>query len=91
MSQLSEHIINELQSLGNYEKAKNLSRFFKTGPGEYGENDIFIGVTLPEQRKIVAQYHKEISFSDISDLLDSVYHEARLTGVLLLNKQLGSG
>ncbi len=87
MSQLSEQILNELQSLGNHEKVTILSRFFKTGPGEYGENDIFIGVTLPEQRKIVAQYHKEIAFSDISDLLDSIYHEARLTGVLLLIKK----
>lgn len=84
-------IIEELKRAGSKEKAAHLSRFFKTGKGEYGENDVFIGVTVPEQRKIAKSYIKTIELHDIENLLDSEYHEVRLTGIILLTKIAESG
>lgn len=73
----------ELHSLANPEKAKIVSRFFKTGKGEYGEGDEFLGVMVPEQRKIAKKY-LEMNFTDIKKLLDSKIHEERLIALLLL-------
>ncbi len=64
-------------------KAEGLARFFKTGKGEYGEGDMFLGVMVPETRK-VAKAFKGIGFSEIKKLLDSKYHEERLLGVFIL-------
>lgn len=75
--------MKELQKLKNPEKAKILQKFFKTGKGEYGEGDIFLGITVPEIRK-VAKANKELSFAEIKKLLESKYHEYRLTGLLIL-------
>ena len=47
-----QEIKQNLQKLNNPEKAKKLSRFFKTGKGQYGEGDLFLGITVPQQRKI---------------------------------------
>lgn len=82
----SVQIISDLQALGNPEKATHLSRFFKTGKGEYGEGDLFIGVTVPEQRGLVKKY-PEATFSTLRELVASPYHEARLTGLLILVDQ----
>ncbi len=79
MSQIKK----ELKQIGNPEKARILSRFFKTGKGEYGEGDIFLGIPVPEQRK-VAKRHIDISFTDLQELLSSKVHEYRLTGILIL-------
>ena len=76
-------IKKELKQLSNPEKARILSRFFKTGKGEYGEGDIFLGIPVPEQRK-VAKRHIDISFADLQELLNSKFHEYRLTGMLIL-------
>lgn len=76
-------IKKELQEIGNKEKAEHLSYFFKTGRGEYGEGDKFIGVTVPIQRE-VAKRHIDASFEVLQDLLDSKIHEYRLTALLIL-------
>lgn len=80
----------EIQSLLKAEasasKALVLQRFFKTGPGEYGEGDKFRGVTMPQQRYIVRFVDKEVDFDAIDVLLDSEYHEDRMTGLLILVK-----
>lgn len=76
-------IITELQHSGNPEKATHLSRFFKTGKGQYGEGDLFFGVTVPEQRHM-AQKYQAASFPVLEELLCHPYHEARLTGLLIL-------
>lgn len=76
-------IKKELERRANKEKAQILSRFFKTGKGQYGEGDIFLGVTVPEIRKVAKQF-KEVAFSKIQELLDDKIHECRLAGLLIL-------
>jgi 3-methyladenine DNA glycosylase AlkD len=85
MSQVSE-IQSALRALGSVEKAKNSSWFFKTGPGQYGEGDKFIGVTLPEQR-IVAKANRDASLEVIVELLQSLEHEDRMTALLIWTYQ----
>ena len=72
-----------LRSAADKKKAKILSRFFKTGKGEYGEGDVFIGVVVPEQRKIAAKF-ANLSFKEIKELLKSKTHEERFTGLIIL-------
>ncbi len=61
-----------------------LQRFFKTGPGEYGEGDTFIGVTMPNIRKVSKRYTRESTLEDIEQLLRSGVHEYRMTALILL-------
>lgn len=77
-------ILTLLKSKSNPEKAAFFPRFFKSLPGEYGEGDRFLGVTVPVQRAIVKQTYNDISLNELSKLLQSEFHEARLTAVLIL-------
>lgn len=74
---------DELQKVSSIEKVAVLQRFFKTGVGEYGYGDMFIGVTVPQSRNIAQQY-KNLPFPDIQTLLESKIHEERLVALLLL-------
>ena len=67
----------------NEEKAKISSKFFKTGPGEYGEGDKFLGISVPETRKIAKEY-VSVDFNELKILLNSDIHEFRLLAVLIL-------
>lgn len=82
--ELLKEIKKELNKHANKKKALFLRRFFKTGPGEYSENDKFLGITVPDQRKTAKKYYKNISFPVIISLLQSDIHEYRLTALLLL-------
>ena len=78
-------LIKELQKLANPAKAEILQRFFKTGPGQYGEGDIFLGITVPEQRRIANKF--DLSLKELQKLLSSKIHEHRLTSLfILINK-----
>ena len=74
----------ELQALANKDKAKQLKGFFKTRKGEYAEGDKFLGVVVPAQRAIAKKYYKDITLGGITLLLKSVYHEIRMTALLML-------
>lgn len=74
---------NELKDLSKSDKAEFLPKFFKTGKGEYAEGDKFLGITVPEQRKVAVQYSNS-ELKDILELLKSEWHEERLTALLIL-------
>jgi 3-methyladenine DNA glycosylase AlkD len=89
MSQLSD-LHTELIQLADPEKAAFFPRFFKAGPGEYAEGDIFIGVTVPVCRRVAAKY-TQLSLSEIDTLIQSKWHEERLIALLILTAQYKRG
>ncbi|MBS3091908.1 DNA alkylation repair protein [Candidatus Pacearchaeota archaeon] len=76
-------IKSDLKLKANSEKAKILQGFFKTGKGQYGEGDVFLGITVPETRKLAVKY-KEIPLIQVKELIESRIHEERLLAVLIL-------
>jgi len=72
-----------LKELANPEKAKLLQGYFKTGKGEYGEGDIFLGLVMGENRMLAREF-RDMSLEDIADLLKQDVHEKRMIGVLIL-------
>ena len=80
----AEKIKQILFSIAIPGKQKILSSFFKTGKGEYGEGDLFIGVTVPQQRQLAKTYMQQITLDEIEKLLQDEYHECRMTGFFFL-------
>jgi len=80
----------ELNKYANPQKAKISSRFFKTGKGEYGQGDVFLGISVPNQRKVAGDF-KELPLSQTAKLLQSRVHEHRLTALLILVSQFQKG
>lgn len=80
----TEHIEQTLRSLATPAKQAFLPRFFKTGIGEYGEGDRFLGVVVPDTRRVAKQYKEEVSVTMLEDLLQSEWHECRLCALLIL-------
>ena len=79
----AKDVENGLKELTNSEKAAFFPKFFKSGPGQYGEGDCFIGVTVPDQR-LLAKRFRELPEAELAVLLDSKWHECRLTALLIL-------
>lgn len=77
---------SDLQKAGNKERAKLLAGYFKTGKGEYGEGDIFIGLTVPQVR-VIAKKYKDLPLKDVETLLHNKIHEYRLTALFILIEQ----
>lgn len=76
-------ILSELLSMANPEKGTFLQRFFKTGPGQYAEGDVFLGLVVPLTRSI-AKANKQTQLSELQLLMESEYHEARLCALLIV-------
>ncbi len=79
-----EKLKKELENSSDKDRAQILQRFFKTGKGEYGEGDIFMGIRVPILRGIVKNYY-DLSLPKIQELLKSEIHEHRLGGLFILN------
>ena len=83
-------IKNEMRKLANKIIAEHSQRFFKTGKGQYGEGDIFLGIRVPVLRKIAKKFRR-ISLAEVSKLLESKFHEERLLSILMLVNLFKSG
>jgi len=81
-----QELVLELEKLYSKERAEHSKRFFKTGKGEYSEGDIFIGLSMGEQREIAKKYTK-LSLSNLQKLLNSKVHEYRMVAGLILTKK----
>lgn len=79
-----EEIKQELKKYVNAEKAAFLPKFFQAFEGGYGEGDRFLGVVVPDQRKVARKYYKAASIKDIEELLNEPYHEYRLTALFMM-------
>ena len=80
----AREIILYMESLHNEEQRRMLMGFFKTGPGDYGEGDEFLGLKVPQTREVVKAAAKDTPLSEIPALLMSRWHEVRLCGLLIL-------
>lgn len=85
-----QNLQRDLRKFASKKKARILQRFFKTGPGDYGQGDIFIGVVVPDIRRLVKRY-QGLNSSDTITLLKSSIHEERLTALLILVGQFENG
>ncbi len=86
----TQKIQKRLRQFATEEKARILQRFFKTGPGEYGEGDIFLGVVVPDIRKVAREF-QGVSLGEIEALLSSTVHEERLLALLMLVHAYANG
>lgn len=82
----ANYVLKELRALANPRKAIELQRFFKTGPGDYAEGDIFLGIVVPKTR-VIAKRYENLQLPEIKKLTQSIYHEVRFCGLLILVKQ----
>lgn len=78
--------IADLRALHKPTRAHDMQRFYKTAPGEYGEGDIFLGLTVPQVR-IIAKDYRDLELSEIEKLTASQFHEIRLCGLIILSNQ----
>ena len=77
-------LANILMAHKDEAQARHLSRFFKTGPGQYGEGDLFLGIKVPTTREIVKRRWKSTNFDELEVCVASPYHEIRLAALLTL-------
>ena len=82
----AENVKNDLKLYADFEKANLLQRFFKTAKGDYGEGDIFLGISVPNTRKVAKKNH-DLTIIEIKKLLYSKIHEERLCGLIILTKR----
>ncbi len=76
-------VFARLRELADPERARLMQRYFKTGPGEYGEGDLFVGISMPKTRQLLREYGG-LPLSQVVDLLHSPMHEARMLSLLIL-------
>ena len=79
-------VLSDLGAFAKKGRVSDLARFYKTGDGEYGEGDLFLGGTVPQTRS-VAKKHQKLELKEIDKLFQSPFHEARLCAAIILNHQ----
>lgn len=84
MNKVQTAFLQAMQTHEDKEKALGSQRYFRTGPGEYGEGDIFWGLSVPIQRSISKEYYTKLSLADLGSLIKHEVHEVRLTTVMML-------
>src|SRR5215207_5498416 len=89
MKAAADGVRKELQSMADPNKAAILHRFFKTGLGQYGEGDIFIGVIVPQSRQVAKKF-SQLPLGEVRTLLYSRIHEERLVALLILARRYSS-
>jgi 3-methyladenine DNA glycosylase AlkD len=77
-------LLDTMLARADESQVAGLSRFFKTGPGQYGEGDKFLGIKVPVTREVVKQCWRETSMQDLEECISSEYHEVRLAALLAL-------
>ncbi len=77
-------IINEIKRYENQKLALHHASFFKTGKGQYGEGDLFLGISVPILRQISKKYFKEVSLNQLESLLQNPYHEIRICSLMMM-------
>ena len=82
-------IEKDLKEVSQREKVSHNARFFKTGKGEYGEGDLFLGITNPVLRKVCKKYYKDISIKELEYFLESSFHEYRLFALICMTDIYG--
>lgn len=78
--------LEELKGYGKKSRVSDLARFYKTGPGQYAEGDVFLGGTVPQTRTVAKNY-KNLDLAEVQKLFNSPFHEARLCAAIILNLQ----
>jgi 3-methyladenine DNA glycosylase AlkD len=89
-AQTRSELLRELEAAADERRAANLAWFFKTGKGEYGEGDLFLGITVPTSRKIALRY-RQLPLSEVAKLLASPIHEHRFAALEILVAQYERG
>jgi 3-methyladenine DNA glycosylase AlkD len=90
MATIPQRVVRRLRRDAEPGRAANVARFFKTGPGEYGEGDVFIGLRVPQIRAAAREF-ESITIEETGELLDCAEHEARLLALILLVKKYAKG
>ncbi len=90
MGSMLQQLRQEVTKLSDPKKADILQRFFKTGKGQYGEGDIFVGLVVPQSRSLAKKY-KNLSLPDIATMLDSKIHEERIIALFILVNRFEQG
>ena len=83
MKEIGVNLLNDLHALATQSRIENTSRYHKTGPGQYSEGDRFIGVVLPDIRK-VAKTYIDLPFEKLEEIISSPIHEERLCGLIII-------
>jgi len=83
---MNNKLFNAIYAHRDETQVEGLSRFFKTGPGQYGEGDVFLGIKVPVTRQIVNEIWKDVDLQTLEDCIKSEYHEVRLAALLCLVK-----
>ena len=81
---MKEEFLKEILSLKSEAQAKLNMRFYKTGKGEYSENDIFLGLVSAQNRALAKKYYKSMQLTELEELLQNKFHEIRMTALFML-------